>query len=138
MLREDECWQLLSSHDVGRVAYTRRALPAIATVGYALVGHRVLLHCRDDDLAAALDGQVVAFQVDAHGSGSGAGWSVLTTGTASRLSSPTDRVRSPRERTSWTNQDEPAAVSLTIGALQARRPTFDRVLLRTEAPARLV
>lgn len=85
-LTVDECWALLGDHDVGRVAYTEFALPTIVPVDYTLVGNRVLLQCRSDRMAAHLDGQVVAFQVDDADPSRRGSRSVVVTGTAERLS----------------------------------------------------
>lgn len=75
-----ECWQLLGEHGVGRVSFTEGALPTIVPVTYALLGHRLLVHCRDRGMAAQVDGQVVAFQVD-----DAQRRTVVVTGTAERL-----------------------------------------------------
>lgn len=73
------CLQLLAGHDVGHVAYTDRALPAIRRVHYALVGSQLVLQVPEDGLAAQLDGQVLAVTVDA------TPWAVVVTGPARLL-----------------------------------------------------
>ena len=91
-LTSAECWALLGDHDEGRVAYTENALPTIVPVPYTLLGNRVVLRCRTERMAAQLDGQVVAFQVDEPGAG-GRRRSVVVTGRAERLTGPTGAVR---------------------------------------------
>ena len=86
-LTPEECWALLGDHTEGRVAYTENALPTIVPIDYTLVGNRVVLRCRSTRMAAQLDGQVVAFQVD-DGTDTDDRRSVVVTGTAERLATP--------------------------------------------------
>src|SRR5688500_157409 len=88
-----ECLQLLGRSNLGRVAFTERALPAIRPVSYALVGHQIVLSTRADGLGGRLDGQVVAFEVDDVDPDRGIGWSVVVTGTARLLRSPGELMR---------------------------------------------
>jgi nitroimidazol reductase NimA-like FMN-containing flavoprotein (pyridoxamine 5'-phosphate oxidase superfamily) len=89
-----ECWDLLRTVSVGRLALSVSALPAILPVQYYLEG---------DELAAclghytvplvAVDDVVVAFAADHIGPGDRAGWSVQVQGLASipkHLSVPVD------------------------------------------------
>src|SRR4051812_28466035 len=59
-----QCWDLLQTGRVGRIAFTDRALPAIRPLNYVTVGNRIMLRVAGDDLGRRLDGQVVAFEVD--------------------------------------------------------------------------
>ena len=86
-----DCLRLLASRSFGRLAYTDRALPSILPLRYGLVGRQVVLRPGTDGLAQRLDGQVVAFEVDAvdtdpaevHGEPDGGhGWIVVVTGFA--------------------------------------------------------
>ncbi|MCU1673302.1 MAG: Pyridoxamine 5-phosphate oxidase [Frankiales bacterium] len=80
-----DCLHLLRQGSIGRVAFTARALPAIRSLPYELVGEDVVVQTRSGRLAQRLDGQVVAFAVDEPGIGSEAGWSVMVRGLAARL-----------------------------------------------------
>jgi uncharacterized protein len=82
-LSRDECIHLMGSVPVGRIVYTRQALPAVELVNFALDGGDVIIRTdAGGKLAAATRGAVVAFEadsVDAHGH---AGWSVTVVGHA--------------------------------------------------------
>jgi nitroimidazol reductase NimA-like FMN-containing flavoprotein (pyridoxamine 5'-phosphate oxidase superfamily) len=92
-LTRDECIDLLGRRTLGRVAFTERALPSIRPVNYALVGHQIVLQTDPHGLGTRLDGQVVAFEVDEIDPVAETGWSVVVTGTARLLRSPSDLVR---------------------------------------------
>src|SRR5690348_18419492 len=92
-LTASECWELLATQEVGRVAFTERALPAILPVNYALEGQRIMLRCRAEGLARRLDGQVVAFEVDDVDRFEQSGWSVVVVGVATRLTHTGDLAR---------------------------------------------
>jgi nitroimidazol reductase NimA-like FMN-containing flavoprotein (pyridoxamine 5'-phosphate oxidase superfamily) len=92
-LSRSECLDLLGRSSLGRVAFTQRALPAIRPVNYALVGHQLVLRTETDGLGRRLDGQVVAFEVDEIDTETGAGWSVVLTGTARLLRTPGELMR---------------------------------------------
>ena len=102
-LSPDECMRLMGSVAVGRIVYTRRALPAVELVNFALVdGDIVIRTSAEGTLAAATRGAVVAFDVDLVDIDGHAGWSVTIVGQA-RAVSDAEEVRS-LERvalTSW-------------------------------------
>ena len=116
-----ECWELLRQHTVGRIAFTDRALPAIVPVNYTLIGNRIMLRCRADGLASKLDGQIVAFEVDDVDHQHRGGWSVVVTGTATRLARPGDLARTTALPRSWAGPDHQTAVRITVGDIQGRR-----------------
>ena len=64
-LSREECLMLMASVPVGRIIYTRRALPAVELVNFALdYGDIVIRTDRNGKLAAAARGAVVAFEAD--------------------------------------------------------------------------
>lgn len=78
-----ECWSLLARETVGRVAYTLGDRPVIVPINYVLSGNDVLL--RTDAGSAfgrAVDGQVVALEIDRIDRTTRTGWSVVVQGTA--------------------------------------------------------
>lgn len=85
----------LARHRVGHLAYTERALPAIRSVPYAVVGTHVVLCPPDRALARRLEGQVLAFSVE-DGEGS-----VVVIGTATLL-----------DRSPWPAGDSGPALAL--------------------------
>ena len=86
ILPEEECFELLARHHVGRVAVTVSALPAVFPVNYAVMDGAIVFRTGEGTkLSVALRNTVVAFEIDefepfAHG-----GWSVLAIGVASEL-----------------------------------------------------
>jgi hypothetical protein len=80
-LSTDVCLQLMASVSVGRIIYTRRALPAVELVNFALDhGDIVIRTDSGGKLAAATQHSVVAFEVDCLDTAQHAGWSVTAVG----------------------------------------------------------
>ena len=81
-LSRDECLQLVGQVPVGRIVYTRQALPAVELVNFALAdGDIVIRTDAGGKLAAATRGAVVAFEADSLDAAH-AGWSVTIVGQA--------------------------------------------------------
>ncbi|MCS0604223.1 pyridoxamine 5'-phosphate oxidase family protein [Streptomyces sp. LP11] len=97
-LGRDECLRLLVSVPVGRIVHTRQALPAVLPVNFCLDGDgSVLLRASAaSELARAVDGAVVAFEVDEVDAVRNAGWSVVVTGRAAVVTEPAERARLAR------------------------------------------
>ena len=117
-----DCLHLLADRSLGRVAYTDRALPAIRAVSYALVGTHLVLRT-DVALAARLNGQVVAFEVDDADEHPETAWSVVVTGTARLLRGPSELIRlnAGRPLLPTAGQEHTSAVQLTPGDIRGRR-----------------
>ena len=93
-LARDECLRLMASVPVGRVIYTRRALPAVELVNFALhEGEIVLRTDRSGKLAAAARGAVVAFEADCLDFAGRAGWSVTAIGPSREVTDPGELAR---------------------------------------------
>jgi hypothetical protein len=74
---------LMGSVPVGRIVYTRQALPAVELVNFTLVdGDIVIKTAAAGKLAAATRGAVVAFETDSVDLASHTGWSVTVVGQA--------------------------------------------------------
>ena len=93
-LSRDECLTLMASVPVGRIIYTRRALPAVELVNFALhEGDIVIRTDRTGKLAAATRGAVVAFEADQLDLAGQAGWSVTAVGPSSEVTDPVELAR---------------------------------------------
>ena len=93
-LSRDECLTLLASVPVGRIVYTRRALPAVELVNFALDhGDIVIRTDRSGKLAAAIRGAVVAFEADQLDLAGQSGWSVTAVGPSSEVTDPGELAR---------------------------------------------
>jgi uncharacterized protein len=80
-LSRDECMRLMGSVPVGRIVYTRQALPAVELVNFALDdGDIIIAAVAGGKLAAATRGAVVAFEADSLDVTGHAGWSVTVIG----------------------------------------------------------
>lgn len=88
-LTRDECLQLMASAPVGRIIYTRQALPAVELVNFAVFHGDIII--RTDyggKLAAATREAVVAFEADSLDAERHTGWSVTVIGQSQEV---TDR-----------------------------------------------
>ncbi|MGW0081088.1 pyridoxamine 5'-phosphate oxidase family protein [Streptomyces sp. NPDC003393] len=94
-LDRQECLHLLAKVPVGRVVYTRQALPAVLPVNFSLdTDASVLLRTSPgSDLVRAIDGVVVAFEADAFDAATRSGWSVVITGRATVVTDPAEQER---------------------------------------------
>ncbi|HEX8005116.1 MAG TPA: pyridoxamine 5'-phosphate oxidase family protein [Trebonia sp.] len=80
-LSRDECLRLMASVPVGRIAYTRQALPAVEVVNFTVDrGDIVFRTDAGSKLTAAISDAVVAFEADSMDFTRHAGWSVTVVG----------------------------------------------------------
>ena len=64
-LSRDECLRLMEQAPLGRIVYTRQALPAVELVNFALDDGDIVIRTHSGGkLAAATRGAVVAFEAD--------------------------------------------------------------------------
>jgi uncharacterized protein len=83
VLTEDEALALAGTVPVGRVVYSRYALPAVHVVNFALDGHDVIFRSRPGaKFGAAIADTVVAFETDHIDEATHSGWTVTLTGRA--------------------------------------------------------
>ena len=93
-LSRDECLTLMASVPVGRIIYTRRALPAVELVNFALdEGDIVIRTDSSGKLAAATRGAVVAFEADQLDLAGQSGWSVTAIGPSGEVTDPDELAR---------------------------------------------
>ncbi|MFE1248352.1 pyridoxamine 5'-phosphate oxidase family protein [Streptomyces sp. NPDC058735] len=122
-LERQECLRLLAKAPVGRVVYTRYALPAVLPVNFALDtdGSVVLRTSPDSDLVAGVDGVVVAFEADEFDTAARSGWSVVVTGRATVVTDPAERERLSQAGTvSWTPPREAVFVRIESTMITGR------------------
>ncbi len=80
-LSRDECLRLVGQVPLGRIVYTRQALPAVELVNFTLDdGDIVIRTDSGGKLAAATHGAVVAFETDSVDIAARTGWSVTIVG----------------------------------------------------------
>jgi uncharacterized protein len=102
-LSRDDCLGLMASVSMGRIIYTRQALPAVELVNFALDhGDIVIKTDGDGKLAAATRHTVVAFEADCLDAQQ-AGWSVTAIGPSREVTDPEDIARLQKiALSSWT------------------------------------
>jgi len=90
---EAECWSLLETQPVGRLAVAIRNHPDIFPVNY-LVDAETIVFRTDPGikLAAATAGESVAFEADHYDAETGEGWSVVVSGEAREVKKLDDLV----------------------------------------------
>jgi nitroimidazol reductase NimA-like FMN-containing flavoprotein (pyridoxamine 5'-phosphate oxidase superfamily) len=131
-LDRQECLRLLAKAPVGRIVYTRQALPAVLPVNFSLdpslglspdTDSCVLLRTSaDSDLARSVDGVVVAFEADEFDADAESGWSVVVTGRAAVVTDPAEHERllqtGPR---SWVTAQDAVFVRISCEMVTGRR-----------------
>ena len=83
LIPEEECWQLVATTSVGRVALSVKALPAVLPVQYYLDGRTLAVCLGHRQISErSLHGAIVAFAADAIDPATRSGWSVQVQGRA--------------------------------------------------------
>lgn len=96
-LTEDECWSLLTRHQVGRLAVSIQGSPDIFPVNYRVDGETIVVKTAAGlKLAAAALGKGVAFEVDALDEVRQSGWSVVLRGQATEIEEIEDLLEADR------------------------------------------
>jgi uncharacterized protein len=122
VLSREQCLRLMGTAPVGRVIYTRHAMPAVELVNFTVdAGDIVIRTAPSGKLLAAIRGAVVAFEADAYDPVSRTGWSVTAVGHAREVTDPADtgtlRTTGPHP---WAPGDHPYFVRITPGQLHGR------------------
>jgi nitroimidazol reductase NimA-like FMN-containing flavoprotein (pyridoxamine 5'-phosphate oxidase superfamily) len=85
-MTEQEATDLLSTHEVGRIAWQTVEGPVIFPVAYAFDKGVLVFRTAEQGVLAELAAErLVAFQIDEIDVGAASGWSVLVRATSSRL-----------------------------------------------------
>lgn len=108
-LTELDCGQamrLLGSVNLGRIVFTRHAMPAIRPVNHVLdAGHVIIRSHSGAAVVSEADtdrGVVVAYEADDIHPVTHLGWSVVVTGTAHLVTGPAEVARYQSMLTPWT------------------------------------
>jgi len=95
-LSEVECRRLLGLHTLGRVGITSGGLPLIVPVHYVYDDGVIVFRTgAGSKLRAAVNGDVLAFEIDTYDAESGRGWSVMVLGRATVLTTEHGNVGLP-------------------------------------------
>jgi uncharacterized protein len=122
-LSKAECLRLMASVHVGRIIYTRRALPAVELVNFAFDrGDIVIRTVGGGKLAAATQHSVVAFEVDCLDEAQRSGWSVTAIGQSREVTEPGDIARLQlMGLTSWVAGEQDHFIRISPEILTGRR-----------------
>jgi nitroimidazol reductase NimA-like FMN-containing flavoprotein (pyridoxamine 5'-phosphate oxidase superfamily) len=115
-LTEGECLTLLRSTSVGRVVFTRHAMPAIRPVNHLVDGRKIVIRTH---LGAAIvsrtadaSGVVVSYEADELDPVRHTGWSVIVTGLASLITDPEAIKRYSAQLEPWIAGEMDYVVSI--------------------------
>ncbi|MGW0996876.1 pyridoxamine 5'-phosphate oxidase family protein [Streptomyces sp. NPDC002520] len=126
-----EALRLLGSVSLGRIVFTRQALPAVRPVRHVLDGGDIVFRVPEDAALTARDprddgvGVVVAFEADVIDPDTHLGWSVVVTGYARPVVDPVELARirgllGPREAQPGVDRAVRVRPDLVSGVLIAR------------------
>jgi nitroimidazol reductase NimA-like FMN-containing flavoprotein (pyridoxamine 5'-phosphate oxidase superfamily) len=122
-LSRAECLRLLATATIGRISYTRQALPAVEPVNFAL--HHGAIVIRTDaggKLAAATRRAVVAFQADDLDLGLRSGWSVTVVGRCDEVTDTADLAGLDKlDLESWAPGTRNHFIRIELGIVTGRR-----------------
>jgi nitroimidazol reductase NimA-like FMN-containing flavoprotein (pyridoxamine 5'-phosphate oxidase superfamily) len=108
-LSREESLRLLASAPVGRIVFTRGALPAVLPANFVLDGNEVVISLSEDSaLLSAVAESIVAFEADEIDALKHEAWSVVVTGRARLVTDPQNVERIRDLMHPWTGVAESA------------------------------
>jgi nitroimidazol reductase NimA-like FMN-containing flavoprotein (pyridoxamine 5'-phosphate oxidase superfamily) len=137
-LDRQECLNLLATVPVGRIVYTRQALPAVLPVTFCLDrdGAVLVRTSASSGLVSAITGAVVAFEADAVDATAHSGWSVVVLGSADVVTDPAEHERllrtGPR---SWAPAPREVFLRITPELVTGRELVGGRTLYGVHLPS---
>ncbi|NUR00895.1 MAG: pyridoxamine 5'-phosphate oxidase family protein [Streptomyces sp.] len=116
-LGSDEALRLLGSVSVGRIVFTRHALPTIRPVNHVLDRGDIVIRTHEGAALTsrareAPSGVVVAYEADTIDPATHLGWSVVATGYAQLVTDPEELARYRRLLHPWVQQTMDYAVRI--------------------------
>ena len=122
-LSSEECLRLMASVPLGRIIYTRQALPAVELVNFALDNGDIIIRTgRSGKLAAATRGAVVAFEADCVDPDRHVGWSVTVIGQSQEVTDPKEIGRLEQMGLhSWAPGEREHFIRISPGILNGLR-----------------
>ncbi|HEY9291609.1 MAG TPA: pyridoxamine 5'-phosphate oxidase family protein [Microlunatus sp.] len=118
-----ECWDLLAASTVGRVGFRYTDTIKVLPVNYILAGQTVVIRTSPTGVLSTIAADDdVAFEVDYHNATSGAGWSVLMSGTVEVMTQQQiDELRHGKRVVPWAGGDRSLHLRFTAKTIEGRR-----------------
>ena len=123
-LPEQECYELLHTTTVGRVAFVDAGGQQLLPVNFALIDGTVYIRTAPDSTLAGLAGHDdVAFGVDHHAENARIGWNVTVKGSTAEVDDPTvvEQVLSHARLHPWAPGERLVVIALTARTIAGRR-----------------
>lgn len=117
-LDSDEALRLLGSVSLGRIVFTRHALPTVRPVNHVLDGGEIVIRTHEGAALTARAGQadgqgvVVAYEADCIDPDTHLGWSVVVTGYARLVTDAGELARYEKLLSPWVNRTMDYAVRI--------------------------
>ncbi|GAB7183875.1 pyridoxamine 5'-phosphate oxidase family protein [Kitasatospora sp. Ki12] len=122
-LTEAECWQLVGTHGVGRIALPVEPGPVVLPVNYVVDRASFAFRTGEHNTTAPAEGAAVSFQVDRIDEHVGRGWSVLALGPAHYVTDPAElhHLTGLPGASPWAGGDRPRWVRIRPEEVTGRR-----------------
>jgi nitroimidazol reductase NimA-like FMN-containing flavoprotein (pyridoxamine 5'-phosphate oxidase superfamily) len=126
-LSDEESWELLNQHVLGRLAYHLATEVHIVPVNYAVVDRRILFRTTPGSkLLGVILSADVAFEIDEVDPASAVARSVVLRGVASRLDDAQVRARGEQGPHPWVEWETEEVVAIWPTSLSGRSFRLDR------------
>ncbi|MER7673298.1 pyridoxamine 5'-phosphate oxidase family protein [Kitasatospora sp. NPDC096128] len=122
-LTDAECWELVGTHGIGRIALPVRPGPAVYPVNYVVDQATFAYRTGEHTATAPEPGAEVSFQVDRIDEYLGRGWSVLALGSVQYVDDPEElhRLDGLPGAAPWAGGDRPRWVRIRPAEISGRR-----------------
>jgi nitroimidazol reductase NimA-like FMN-containing flavoprotein (pyridoxamine 5'-phosphate oxidase superfamily) len=123
VLSREDCLRLLAATPVGRIVFTRHALPAVEPVNFILDGETIVIRTGvGSKLVVAARNAVVAFEIDEIDIDNHSGWSVTVVGHAEEVHDTRERQRLARlPLRPWAPGERDHFIRIQVELINGRR-----------------
>lgn len=122
-LMSAECWQLIASGGIGRIAFGTSTGPVVIPVNFAVMAGTIVIRTSQGTMVEGHADEQVAFEVDHLDEALSQGWSVLVRGPAHRVAHPAELRNVQRDTTvwPWPGDDRDVYVRIIPDTITGRR-----------------
>ncbi|WP_151526710.1 pyridoxamine 5'-phosphate oxidase family protein [Serinicoccus kebangsaanensis] len=126
-LSEQECWDRLAEHELGRLAYHLTDEVHLTPVNYAVDHGRIVFRTAEGSklLGVVMDSDV-AFEIDQVDDDAESAWSVIVRGTASLLDGADARDADQLRLRPWVGTEKFNVVAITVTEVSGREFRLSR------------